>query len=54
MFFFVRKIKGIPYLYKVNPYRDDKTGVPTNSSKYIGTVSKIETAINRWREKHGN
>lgn len=51
MFFTVRKIKGIEYLYLVNSFRSKITGKPTNSSGYVGPVEQIERAINKWRER---
>lgn len=53
MFFAIKVIKGIPYVYRLHALRMGEDKTPTNEGEYIGRADKIETVIYTWRQKNG-
>lgn len=53
MFFSIKVVKGIPYVYQLRSIRRGPDKKPTNDGRYIGSLEKIETVINSWRQKNG-
>lgn len=52
MHFIIKEMNGLPYLLKVKSHREPGKQTPRNTKIYIGSLEKIEKAINRWREKN--
>ena len=51
MFFKVKEINGMAYLYKIRSYRCKLSENPRNKSSYIGSVDEISKVLKRWRLK---